>query len=510
LGAARSSAASALTEKVALLDKIAVDMGWNPQQLAEAKAQVTGALKAGSGTPADLQRYDRMTSLPWYKALNDDQKAIYDKEFFGVAASSTTTPVRLQEYQAMKDQPWYKNATPAEKAQHDKKFFKVDEDSVATPAEIQKYREMKLRPFYTNASDEEKAEIDARFFSVEDPDAMVARREKEVADKGNRKAFVALLREQGKLPPGIIDNFALAKTAAAMDIMYDNLSDEDKGNMPADVRTWAAIKDGFPANTPADEIEKYRKIHFGLEDRESLTPNQKEMAAFVAINTDPTKTPEERIRAGYMYGVYSGPETARRYFEEWDANNIGATDEDRDEQRALLGLPTGVEAEHAQVKLELDQIRLADAKKVEAAIEAGNSAVQVMAIPGTTSHKFVKMPDQDYWTMINIGTGKAADAPVSEEQAIKWNKWLEGAGISYRWHPDNTPAGWSYGSMGGFSTSRELFGGGTEQGGSEGNKAFIPESQFPENIPRNIPIGRQFKVGGKIYIRVKGGANLVK
>ena len=186
------------------------------------------------------------------------------------------------------------------------------------------------------------------------------------------------------------------------------------------------------------------------------------MAAFALINNDPTKTQEEKIRAGYMYGVYSGPEAARRYYEEWESKTPGATDEDKDEKRALLGLPTGVEAEHAKVKLELDEKRLADARKVEAAIAAGSSGVQTMAIPGTTSHKFVKMPDQDHWTLINIGTNAAASEPVTQADRDKMNKDLENAGISYRWVEDPTAASGSrYTSMGGFNLMRKYLGEGT-------------------------------------------------
>jgi len=435
LGAAKSATASALTEKVALLDANAEALGWNPEELAAAKVQIAGVMKSGANITADVQRFEAMKKQPFYAKASDDQKDTLDQIFFGVAPS----------------------------------------------------------------------------------EAAETRKAKEKVDKSNREGFVALLREQAKLPPALIDEVAKLGSFSAMDTWYDNLSDDQKGMMPADARTWAAIKDGFPANTPPDEIEKYRKIHFGLEDRESLTPNQKEMAAFVTINTDPTKTPEEKIRAGYMYGVYSGPETARRYFEEWDANNIGATDEDRDEQRALLGLPTGVEAEHAQVKLELDQIRLADAKKVEAAMAAGTSGVQVMAIPGITSHQFVKMPTQDHWTLINIGTNAAVDDPVTEEDRNAMNVWLENAGISYRWVKDPTaPSGSRYSPMGGYNWMRPPSGGGGNipvPGAPAANPqsgGFIPEGKFPENVPRDIPIGDFFKVGGMTYERVKGGANLVK
>lgn len=368
------AAASALMEKVGLLDGIAGDMGWSEKELAEAKAQVVGAAKSGEGTPAQLQAFEAIQNLGWYKELDPAQRKV----------------------------------------------------------------------------------IDQRLFKVEDPDSAVARKKDEETDKANREAFVALLQEQGRLPQGVIDKFALAGSFAAMDTMFDNLTDEQKGKMPADARTWAAIRSGFPANTPADEIEKYRRIHFGLEDRESRTPAQKEMEAFALINNDPTKTQEEKIRAGYMYGVYSGPETARRYYEAWEKKNPDASEEVKDDKRALLNLPTGVEAEHAKVKLELDQKRLEDAKRVEDAIASGGSGVQVMAIPGTNSHKFVKMPTQDHWTLINTGTGKAEDKPISDDQAIEWNKWLEDAGIAYRWTPDNSAAGWSYGSMGGFNMNREF------------------------------------------------------
>lgn len=472
----------------------------------EAEEKRLGAVKSGAGTPADLLRFDKMQSLPWYKKLDNDQRARFDQEFFDVAEGVATPTAKLQEWQAMKNEAWFKDADDDEKARQGKQFFSVDKDAEPTPAEIQRFNAMKTADFYVNADEDERARIEAAFFKVETPEATLARRQKEVADKGNREAFVALLREQGRLPKGVIDKFALAKTSAAMDMMYDNLSDEDKGNMPADARTWAAIKSGFPANTPPDEIEKYRRIHWKLEEREVKSANEKEMAAFVLINNDPTKTQEEKIRAGYMYGVYSGPETARRYYEDWESKHPSATDEDKDEKRALLGLPTGVEADLAQVKLELDEKRLAAARKVEAAIAAGSSGVQTMAIPGTTSHKFVKMPDQDHWTLINIGTGAAAAEPVTQADRDKMNADLENAGISYRWVEDPTAASGSrYSSMGGFNLMRQYMGEGTGISPST-NTSVIPIGNFTGDGPKNEPIGNEFSVGGKKYKRVEGGA----
>ena len=461
LGAAKSATASALTEKIVNLDAIAADMGWDVgtpegrKSLAQAKAEVMGALKSGAGTPADLLRFDKMQSLLWYKKLDDDQRARFDQEFFGVAEGVATPTAKLQEWQAMKNEAWFKDADDDEKARQGKQFFGVDKDAEPTPAEIQRFNAMKTAGFYVNADEDERARIEAAFFKVETPEATLARRQKEAVDKKNRDGFIGILKAQGKVDKAVIAQFEKLGSFDAMDAAFDNLTDDQKGKMPADARTWAAIRDGFPATVTTEEKEKYRRIHFGLEDRESLTPNQKEMAAFGLIYNDPTKTPEEKIRAGYMYGLYSGPETARRYYEEWESKTPGATDEDKDEKRALLGLPTGVEAKHAQVKLELDEERLKEEKLAVTALENGDAVEEKDAGYG---YKFVRIAGQKHWTLINTNDGSAAEAPVSDAQAVEWNKWLEEAGISYRWHPDNSGAGWSYGSMGGFSVNREFLG----------------------------------------------------
>jgi hypothetical protein len=81
--------ASALSEKVAVVDKIAEAMGWDAEQTATAKARIVGALPSDSSVPASLQSLEAIKGMTWYKDATPEAQAQYDQMLLGVYKEQT-------------------------------------------------------------------------------------------------------------------------------------------------------------------------------------------------------------------------------------------------------------------------------------------------------------------------------------------------------------------------------------------------------------------------------------
>lgn len=571
-----SAEASALSEKIGLLDALKDDMGWDAKTLAQSKARIIGALKPDSSVPANLQYLEAMKGMDWYKKASKPEQEIFDQKLLGIFSKMTdleekdkfvtTIAERLgldnEAHQRMrmalvnvspddtrsdkqillddlKKTAAWESATPERRREMTEELFGVAEkrntvevtdgilqqltEEFNIPADQSKlirlkalggYLEgapqdkvltgLKQTALWKNATEAERKQMEAKVYGAELPDNREWNRDVKAG-----AAYIEVLKAQGNVSDAVIEQLSKAKTLTSMKTIFQNLPDDSV--LPAEIQAWNSIEKNLKAQgADVDEINKYFKIHYGLEERSSPTTSQKELAAYQAMLEDPNTTDEQKLRAAKVFGIITTNEAALGAYEKWE-NGVGkdATNVEKTMRARALGLIGPLDAMETLLDIKLKRSQLKEDRELAKAVAEGK--VQTREIPGAPDHLFVRASNNQGWQLISTKTGSRV-RDVTEEEAVEWNKILEREGFDKRWMPapsrgegEKTFQLVTPGVKAIEALIRSSLFGSDEGGGGTGGVVPVPKSQLSAEEQGYEP-GYIYARGNKVYqITPNGG-----
>ena len=360
---------------------------------------------------------------------------------------------------------------------------------------------LKLTSAWKKATPERRAEMEQQVYSVEPTDNRDYQRDVKAGE-----AYIDALKAQGNVPNNIIDQMSKAKTLTAMKTIFQNMPDDSV--LPAEVQTWRVIEEKLKEQgANKQEINEYFKIHYGLEERRDEIPALKQLNAYEAILADPDLTNEQKSRAGVLFGYVTKEEQLLGAYERWE-NGEGkdATDVEKQRKARALGIIGPLDTKETLLDIKLKATRAKEDEKLAEAI--ARNEVEVLDIPGSPNHKFVRASTDQGWQMINTGTGSVV-RDVTADEAREWNKELEKAGFPQMWHKAPSQSGgttYMFRTPPGDPLNAYIRGAMFPSGGGgTGGVVPVPKSQLSAE-EQAYPVNHTYVIGNDVYkITPNGG-----